>query len=160
MRTITEWAIVHGISASALRDLNDVFIDCIPAFTPGNGESEQVGQQRIRLEASRQGARLFRNNIGACTDDRGNFIRYGLANDSAAMNKKIKSGDLIGITPKLVTPDMVGGIVGLFTSIECKRPGWAFKDTPREKAQQNWNQFVVSMGGIAQFATRPEDIWP
>lgn len=107
----------------------------------------------IRLEASRLGLRLWRNNVGAARDERGNFFRYGLANETAAMNKQIKSGDLIGIRPILVTPGMVGSTVGIFTSRECKRPGWRYAGTPREVAQFAWIELVTSLGGDAGFAT-------
>lgn len=121
--------------------------------------SEASAQQRIRIEAPHHGVRLWRNNVGACIDERGNHIRYGLANESAAMNKKIKSSDLIGITPVIVTPEMVGRTLGVFTAIECKRPGWQYKGGGREAAQLSYMQIIIALGGIAQFATGPEDIW-
>lgn len=160
MNSLTEWAAHHGVSAAALQELTTIMESTIPTHTPGDGKSEQAGQQAIRLEAPKHGVRLFRNNIGACTDAEGNFWRFGLANDSAAQNKKIKSGDLIGITPVVVTPAMVGGTLGVFTSIECKRPGWVWRATEREQAQLKWAELVISFGGFAQFATGPHDIWP
>ena len=53
----------------------------------------------IRLEAAQAGHLLWRNNVGACVDTRGRYIRYGLANESKAVNANIKSSDLVGITP-------------------------------------------------------------
>lgn len=157
---ISQWAAKHNISPEALADLQTMlFNDVLPQTVRPAGMSERAGQQRIRIEAPKHRVRLFRNNVGACEDAEGNFIRYGLANESKAMNEKVKSHDLVGITPVIITPQMVGGFLGVFTSIECKRPGWSYRGTAREVAQLNWAQIIISMGGIAQFATCPEDIW-
>ena len=43
-------------------------------------------QNLIKLEASRLGIRLWRNNVGALFDSNGRCLRYGLANDSASLN--------------------------------------------------------------------------
>lgn len=157
---ISEWAARHNIGPVALRELQTVL--SAPAAITENltfRGSEASGQQRIRLQAPTHGVRLWRNNVGACMDERGNRIRYGLANESAAMNKSLKSSDLIGITPLIVKPEHIGDTLGIFTAIECKRPGWVYKGTPREVGQLSWCQLVISMGGFAQFATGPEDIW-
>ena len=61
----------------------------------------------ILLKASKLGWRLWRNNVGVLKDERGVPIRFGLANTSKAVNGELKSGDLIGIRPVLITPDMV-----------------------------------------------------
>lgn len=121
--------------------------------------NEAAVQQEIRLEAPRLGIRLWRNNNGACKDVNGRQIRYGLANDSARMNRRVKSSDLIGITPLVITPDMVGRQVGLFTSIEVKPQGWHFTGTEREFAQKAWVDLVGGLGGLAGFATSKEDLW-
>ena len=123
------------------------------------GLSEAAVQQQIRLEAGRQGAALFRNNNGACMDEDGRLIRYGLGNDSKAMNDKLKSSDLIGITPHIVTIQDVGSTIGIFTSIEVKRAGWAFRGNNREQAQLAWIQLVKKLGGRAQFATSPKEVF-
>ena len=121
--------------------------------------SETATQQAIRLEASRQGVRLFRNNNGACKDETGRLIRYGLGNDSAQVNRALKSSDLIGITPILVTPEHVGMTHGIFTSIEVKREGWKYTGTSREVAQGAWIDLIISLGGKGQFSTGPGSIW-
>ena len=102
---------------------------------------------------------LYRNNTGAARDETGRLIRYGLANDSAAMSRSIKSSDLIGITPHVVTVEDIGCTLGIFTSIEVKRPGWVYKGAGREAAQLKWIEHIVSLGGRGQFATGPGDIW-
>lgn len=115
-------------------------------------------QQEIRIEASRQGMRLWRNNVGACSDNKGRLIRYGLANESAGMNRVMKSSDLIGITPIVITQEMVGSTIGVFTSIEVKHPGWKYSGKGREKAQNAWLDIVKSLGGIGKFITKKEDL--
>jgi len=104
-------------------------------------------QQNIRLHWSKKGGRLWRNNVGA--EGR---LRYGLANDSKQLNKQMKSSDLIGITPTIITQDMVGKLAGIFTSIEVKRSGWRYRNTDdRQSAQLKWLELVYGMGGIAGF---------
>ena len=105
----------------------------------------------IRLEASEVGARLWRNNVGATYTPDGHFIRYGLANDSAATNKTIKSADLIGIRPILITERHVGQIIGQFISREVKAPNWRYKGNERELAQLRWAELILSLGGDACF---------
>lgn len=116
-----------------------------------SGMSEASIQQRLRLWASKRGVRLWRNNVGVLKDERGVPVRYGLANESKAMNQNIKSSDLIGITPVTVTPDMVGKTLGVFTAYECKAEDWSYRANKREIAQLKWLELVQSLGGIAQF---------
>lgn len=114
---------------------------------------ERDAQDAVRLEASQRGVRLFRNNVGAVTTDDGRHIRFGLANDSKRMNDAIKSADLIGITPVLITAAHVGKTVGIFTSVEVKRGDWNPASTDkRTTAQRKWQQLVRSLGGIAIFS--------
>lgn len=159
MPDLTAWALRHNISPQAVADLQATLMAAIPTPNHVATGSEAAAQQRIRLAAPKQGVRLWRNNVGACTDERGNHIRYGLANESPAMNKAVKSADLIGITPVTIKPEHVGGMLGVFTSIECKRPGWRYGGNAREAAQLAWAEVVISLGGIAQFATDPSEIW-
>lgn len=122
-------------------------------------QSESVAQQQIRLTLARIGAQAWRNNSGACTDESGRLIRYGLANESAQLNAVVKSSDIISVVPVTITPEMVGRTVGVFTAIECKRPGWHL--TPGDKrgqAQQKFIDIVVSAGGMGGFATGPDDV--
>ena len=121
--------------------------------------SEAVVQQQVRLAMARLGAQTWRNNSGACTDDTGRLVRYGLGNDSAALNAAIKSADLIGITPVTVQPHHVGRTVGVFTALEVKRPGWHL--TPGDKrgqAQKRFLDIVAGVGGMAGFVTDPADL--
>ena len=118
-------------------------------------KSEAQVQTELRLAASGHGDHLWRNNVGAAVDASGRMIRYGLGNDSARLNEQIKSSDLIGITRVIVTPDMVGRVVGVFTAIEVKREDWGVSGVPtaREQAQAAFIQLVGRAGGRARFAT-------
>lgn len=172
--TINEWAQRHNITYSALQELQAVLASPTDIeHTSDASGSEGAAQQRIRLAAPKHGERLWRNNVGAtpaseshnCPRCHFHFVvrkqpvRYGVMNDSAAMNKIIKSPDLIGITPLVINPHHVGSTLGIFTGIECKRSGWKYKGTKAEAAQLACLQLIMSMGGRAQFATGPEDIW-
>lgn len=114
---------------------------------------ESEAQGMVRLAASREGARLWRNNVGAGKMDNGSFIRWGIANDSTAVNQHLKSGDLIGIRPVLILPEHVGRTLGVFVSREVKAPGWRFRGSEREVAQRAWADLVTSLGGDAAFTT-------
>jgi len=154
---INQWAERWRIDPQAITELRALMT--VTAPTGGRKISEAAAQQEIRVEACRRGARLWRNNNGACqVPAAGRPIRYGLANDSSKINAQIKSSDLIGITPVPVTPSMVGHTLGVFTSVEVKRPGWSYKGTEREAAQLKWLELVVAFGGIAKFATSKEDL--
>lgn len=121
--------------------------------------SETVVQQQARLAMARLGAQIWRNNSGACTDDTGRLIRYGLGNDSAQLNAEIKSSDLIGCTPTLIQPHMVGYHLGVFTALEIKPSGW--HQTPGDKralAQARFHDIVRQACGFAGFVTDPADI--
>ena len=115
--------------------------------------SESGISSDIRLEASQCGCRLWRNNVGATYTPTGQFIRFGLANDSAQLNKAIKSADLIGIRPILITQAHVGLLIGQFISREVKHPGWKYTGNERERAQLAWAELINSLGGDACFAT-------
>lgn len=101
---------------------------------------------------------LYRNNVGVLLDARGVPVRFGLANDSAAVNEACKSADLIGIKRVVITPDMVGQVVGVFLSREVKHEGWRFTGTQRELAQLRWIEIVTQFGGDAAFCTGPGTI--
>ena len=152
-----DWARKWGLSVECLRDLQITLGTYTPSLAldaPGVGKSEAWAQSALRIEASRKGVKLFRNNVGALADKTGRFVRYGLANDSAAQNEILKSGDLIGLRPTLIA----GHVYGIFVSREMKAPGWQYTGTDREVAQLNWINLINSCGGDAAFATGPEGI--
>lgn len=123
--------------------------------------TETTNQARIRQHYADLGYRLWRNNVGVLRDARGVPVRYGLANDSRALNQQLKSADLIGWRPRLVTPGMVGDVIAEFVSIDAKPDGWVF---PRPTnlgayehavAQRRWARMVLADGGEAGFMIDP-----
>ena len=146
---LQQWAIKWGVPTAALQELATSTID--PQWTPTGTHTEASAQKECRLDAIRQGVILWRNNVGACVDERGNHIRYGIANESKQMNENIKSSDLIGIHPITITPDLVGTVIGQFTAREVKKPGWNYRGNPREKAQLKFLNLVIAHGGDARF---------
>jgi hypothetical protein len=106
------------------------------------------------------GGVLYRNNVGACEDATGRLIRYGLGNDSAQLNREIKSSDLIGITPVTAYLQSCGWVtLGVFTALEIKRPGWHMTTgDERAKAQEKFHTIVREHGGFAGFVTDLSDL--
>jgi hypothetical protein len=117
---------------------------------------ETANSNRTRTYFAEMGCRLFRNNTGVLEDRNGRPVRYGLANDSKALNQQLKSSDLIGWKPTLITPDMVGGVFAQFVSIEMKADGWRYRATDdRAVAQRRWLKMIEADGGIAGFMIDP-----
>jgi hypothetical protein len=110
--------------------------------------SEAAVQQALQLAAPRLGCHLMRNNVGACVDESGRMIRYGLGNVSAQQTKHITSVDLIGWRCS----------DGRFLAVECKRPGWKEPKDAREQAQLRFLTVVCNNGGLGGFATCVEDL--
>lgn len=117
-------------------------------------KDESTVSQEIQIQAMNYSCNLMRNNSGACIDNTGRLVRYGLGNISKAQTAKIASSDLIGITKIVVTPEMVGQTLGIFTAVEVKKELWnpEKKLSGREKAQQAFINWVKANGGFAGFA--------
>jgi len=154
--SLEQWAIKYAVSYAALQELRATWFSHGQAEEPTPatvGKDEAAVQGRVRLEAAQCGLRMWRNNVGALMDERGVPVRYGLANDTKALNKAIKSADLIGIRPVFITPAWVGHTIGQFYSRECKPEGWTWSGTERELAQLKWAQMINACGGNAAFVT-------
>lgn len=149
---LLRWSIRWGIPYAALHDLETQLGLHGGHDAPGDA-SEAAVQNLVRLEAARKGYKLFRNNVGALRDERGVPVRFGLANDTAKLNKVLKSGDLIGWRPRLITPADVGATLAQFVSREIKHPTWRYTGTEREVAQLAWATLVNAGGGDACFAS-------
>lgn len=94
-------------------------------------------------------------------NDNGQPVYFGLGNSNKKVgNKKIseirKSSDDIGYTSVLITPEMVGHKIAVFTSVEMKAAKFKLRDEypkkSRESKQKVWNDMVNKAGGIAGFA--------
>lgn len=160
---INDWARAWGINPAhpCIADLHmRLGVDGAFALAhpkrPEEGASESRAQSEVRLEAARKDVILWRNNVGALPDERGVPVRYGLANESKAMNAAIKSSDLIGIRKVRVVPEMVGSVIGQFVAREVKHGAWTWgEDAGREVAQKTFIDLVLSYGGDAAFAPGP-----
>jgi len=122
---------------------------------------EGFAVQKIRVRASAWFSRLFKNNSGVLpSHDSNRPVRFGLGNESKDLNKTLKSHDLIGFTPIIITQEMVGKKVAVFTSIEAKAEGFkprkSYPKKSREYAQNNWANLILENGGISGFASNEE----
>lgn len=152
------WAVQWGIPAVAMVDLQKrlgLDTTVLDPSAPGYGHGEAWVQSGVRLEASRQGIRAFRNNSGALKSEDGRLVRFGLGNDSKQTNELIKSGDLIGWRSFVIQIEHVGMKFAQFWSREVKHPGWHYGGDERERAQKRWADMVNADGGDAAFITDP-----
>ena len=149
MTRLHSWARKWGVSPEAMRDLEaDLGLGGVVTLP---GESEAAVQARVRLDEVKQGGRLWRNNVGAAYMKDGSFLRYGLANESAQMNRVVKSSDLIGLRPVRITPHHVGATIGQFVAREIKEGNWTYSGTEREIAQLAFGELVTKLGGDFRF---------
>lgn len=115
-------------------------------------------QQEIQIAGPEYHCILLRNNSGAFTDASGRVIRFGLGNISKNHSDHMKSSDLIGIKSIVVTPDMVGKMIGVLTAIEVKKEGFVYNDCDkRQRAQKNFIEWIKLRGGVAGFVSSNED---
>ena len=159
---LSEWARTWAVSDQALADLRARLgaLDPSPPLsemaTPINGEIAL--QSLIRQRASAYGMKLWRNNVGVLPDARGVPIRFGLANDSKAINRIFKSSDLIGISNEIIQPYDVGQPRGRFVAFECKAPRWHYTGDAHEQAQESFLKVVLAYGGRAKFINNEGNI--
>ena len=143
---ILEWAMRWKLPPEALRELCAAAVYVAPAEDTAR---EDRVQSEIRLRAAQTGRYLFRNNRGAGKMASGNFVRYGLANDSEKLGERFKSADLIGWETLRIGPEHVGAVVARFLSVECKRRDWKQSNNAEEMAQIAWATLVNAQGGRA-----------
>ena len=112
--------------------------------------SETDARKRIQLALCEDypGRRLFRNNVGFAWQSnetrklpggallllKPRPIHFGLHEGSH---------DIIGITPVVITPNMVGRIIGQFTSVEVK----VGRGTQSDE-QRRWGNMITACGGL------------
>lgn len=118
----------------------------------------------IQLEASRNNARLFRNNtgqgwVGKAFIPVGNTSTFVRKGDVVLYNARplhaglcVGSSDLIGWRPLKVTKEMVGMTIAVFTAIEVKAPG-GFATTE----QQKFISVVNQSGGTGAICMSKEE---
>lgn len=121
-------------------------------------KDESTVQQEVQIASRHFGCVLHRNNSGAAVDKTGRMIRYGLGHTSP--KQQFKSSDLIGITKIVITPEMVGRTVGVFTAFEVKKEDWNCNKMldEHELKQNNFLQWVRVNGGISAFINRVDSL--
>lgn len=157
---IHQWAIRHGVTAAAIQELQrDVFgmaVGELPEADESDAprKSEAYAQSVVKRDAARQGIIVTRNNVGALIPkDSKRPVRFGLWNESDAMNEMIKSPDLVGIKRTLVEQHHVGTFMGQWWAREIKEPGWHYTGQGREAAQMACINMINAAGGDAAFST-------
>ena len=157
MTLLENWARDHGVSLVALKDLElrlgllgSEHLPKAPEF--GTPKTESDSQKLVQFEASEKGCRLMRNNNGACYDNKGHFIQYGLGNEGK-LNKTLKSPDLVGVRPVVITHAHIGTTIGQLLLREMKEPGWRFTGKDGEQQQLDFLLLMASFGADAAFAT-------
>lgn len=120
---------------------------------------ESPVSQRTQDECGNVGILIQRNNNGACVDNTGRVVRYGLMNESKKQNEEMKSSDLIGCARVIITPEMVGQTIGVYCAFETKKTGWHL--TPGDahgQAQAAYHRLVNAYGGRAGFVSDPVQV--
>lgn len=151
-----EWARAYPQAATALAAVLHRVAEYEPPATP---RSEAAVQQAVRFEIARRGGLAWRNNVGAtpakCPDCGAprQPVRYGLANDSAQLNARVKSSDIIAAIPLVIAPHHVGTRIAQFAAYEIKHEGWQYRGDKHEAAQAAFLSLVAGVGGLAQFTT-------
>lgn len=149
MNIVHDWAHQWRIPPAALTDLQNRLVakSTMACANTDKPLSEAGVQSRVRLEAAEKDVRLFRNNVGAGQLINGSFVRWGLANDSEAINKEIKSSDLVGWRKVLIEPAHVGTHIAKTVLRECKKEGWVYDPTNQhDVAQMNWAMMAAYDG--------------
>lgn len=73
---LTRWAIKYHVSVQALQELMVMFGATDDPQKPSMGDrSEPAVQAMARVNASKRGGRLWRNNVGASYMQDGSFVR-------------------------------------------------------------------------------------
>ena len=121
-------------------------------------KSESAVDAEVQLEAGKHAVQLLRNNSGVAREvdpktGRKRIIRYGLDNTSKTHNEQFKSSDYVGTVPIIITPDMVGQLIGIPLYLELKREGWRYTGVGREVAQKRFMDRQALFGAICGFAS-------
>ena len=109
--------------------------------------TEKDIERTLILHASQCGATMFKNNVGKLRDERGNIVTFGLCKGSS---------DLIGWTPVIITPEMVGSKIAVFTAVEVKLDKHGKYQATKE--QKNFINAVKANGGYAGVADCKKDL--
>ena len=124
--------------------------------------AENPMMKRAQVAMVEEGAVLWRNNVGVFLQGKQRRIKEGglitVSPGDVVLSRPrtircgldVGSSDLIGLTPVVVTPAMVGKTIAVFTSPEAKDI-----DGVVEPEQASWIAMVNDNGGIS-FVFRSE----
>lgn len=124
----------------------------------------KIGKQ-VQAAWSREGNRLWRNNVGVGWVGKSIFIKEQcgatlypgdvIIRQARPLHAGLCEGsaDYIGFRRVVITPEMVGKTLAVFSSVETKVP----KTGKLSAVQQNWQQMVNDLGGIGIVATSVEE---
>lgn len=121
---------------------------------------EQALLHKVMIAVSNIGARVFRNHVGMAYQGKalvcgregavnvrpGDVVVYQARRVRAGLC--VGSSDLIGWRSLVVTPEMVGKRIAVFSAIECKADDGRVSDE-----QENFIEQVRHAGGIALVST-------
>ena len=127
-----------------------------------NRTPETKAKENVLLRAAQWKSKLFKNNTGVAYTQDGRPVFFGLGNEGKKTADDIRTPDDVGWTKITVTPDMVGKEIAVFTCIDSKRLGFTVKSNytkgTREYGQNKFFEIVKRDGGIAGFASCPQDV--
>lgn len=112
-------------------------------------------QKSILLAAGPTGCRLFRINAGSGWTGKVTYNKDGsitIHNPRPFHGATTGYADLTGFTPVVITPELVGQTLAVFTAIECKSP--TGKPTPE---QINFIEQIRKAGGRAGIARSADE---
>lgn len=156
--TFHEWAVLAGLTIEQIRSYQTHMGIYDERLRPEVGRSEAAVEARVKVRMSQRGGRAWKNNKGAAYLADGTFLRYGLLNQSQRISDEIKSADLVGIDPVLITPEMIGMIFGRFWCREVKREDWEWSGDEHEMAQLRFAELVLALGGDAGFINHEDQL--
>lgn len=127
-----------------------------------NRTPEAKAKDNVLLRANQWNARLFKNNSGVAYTQGGRPVFFGLGNEGKKTAEDIRTPDDVGWTEVTITPEMVGKKIAVFTCIDSKKLGFIVKNNytkgTREYGQNKFFDIVKNAGGIAGFASCPEQV--
>lgn len=127
-----------------------------------NRTPEAKAKEKVLLRANQWGCRMFKNNSGVAYTQNDRPVFFGLGNEGKKSDGDIRTPDDVGWTKVTITPEMVGKQVAVFTAIDSKKLGFTVKSNynpkSREYGQNKFFEIVKNAGGIAGFASCPEQV--
>lgn len=123
---------------------------------------EAIAKEIVQLRAGAWGARLFKNNTGVAYTEQGRPVFFGLGNDGVKNDESFRTPDEVGWTRVLITPEMVGKHIPVFSCFDAKKLGFvqraSYPKGSREYGQQKFFDMVIFNNGIAGFASSAADV--